>query len=344
MIKLPTYGITKIAGILAVAILFSACRGKISEKPPIHPNMNMDQQPRKEAQEVNTFFEDNRSMRQPVEGTVARGLKKDDLAYYKGVDANGNWVEEIPVEVTKSFLYRGKDRYEIFCTPCHGITGDGRGIIMTGQYGYVPAPTYHSDRLRNAPDGQLYSAIYDGIRNMPSYATQIPVEDRWAIVSYIRALQESQNVPEDVVREYDVDLAALQDSARKQLEAEAQLAEAEAQAAEEAGETAAPPVSIDIGKQAVAQNGCAACHNITGEPGGIGPTWKGLFGSEAEVITASGETITVTKDEKYIRESIINPEAKKQVDYAQGVMVSYGYLPDNEIESIIEYIKSLSDN
>ncbi|MEX2605577.1 MAG: cytochrome c, partial [Gracilimonas sp.] len=187
----------KIAGIIAVGISLSACQGQISDKPAVHPNMNMDQQPRKEAQEQNNFFADGRAMRQPVEGTVARGFAKTDRALYEGVDENGDFIDTIPIDLTKSFLYRGQKRYEVFCTPCHGKSGAGDGIIMEGNYGYVPAPSYHEPRVRQLSDGALYSAIYNGVRTMPSYATQIKVEDRWAIVAYIRALQESQNISEE---------------------------------------------------------------------------------------------------------------------------------------------------
>ena len=330
-------GILKIACVFGLGVMLTACRGQLSEKPPIHPNMNMDQQERKEAQEVNKFFDDNRSMRQPVPGTIARGLKKDDTAYYEGVDAQGNWIAENPVELTKSFLYRGQERYDIFCTPCHGGTGDGKGIIMTGGYGYVPAPTYHSDRLREATDGELYSAIYNGVRTMPSYATQIPVEDRWAIVAYIRALQASQNVDESEMNNYDVDLAALQQEYRDEQDRLAAIAEARTK-------EDAPEATPELGEQLVTQNGCIACHNIDGAAGGIGPTWKDLFGSETEGVNDSGERLTVTRDEEYIRESIINPAAFKMVGYEQGVMIAYDYLADHEIDAIVAYIKSLSDN
>ncbi len=322
--------------ILALAFLFGACQGSISEKPPIHPNMNMDQQDRKEAQEVNSFFEDNRSMRQPVAGTIARGLKKDDLAYYEGVDENGEWIAEMPVDMTRDMLYRGKERYEIFCTPCHGATGDGKGIIMVGQYGYVPAPSYHEQRLVDASDGELYSAIYNGVRSMPSYATQVPVEDRWAIVAYIRALQKSQRVDEGQMQQFDVDLAALRSDFEAKQQRQAELAEARKP-------KEAPEPSIDIAKNVITMNACGACHNETGDPGGIGPTWKNLYGSEAQVITDTGEEITVVKDEEYIIESILYPEKKKSVDYAQGVMISY-QLAEHELESIVLYMKSLSDN
>lgn len=330
-------GMFKIAGVFALGITLSACQGQLSEKPPIHPNMNMDQQPRVEAQEENNFFADGRAMRQPVEGTVARGLAKTDRAYYEGVDENGEFIDYIPVDLTKSFLYRGKERYEIYCTPCHGQTGAGDGVIMEGNYGYVPAPSYHDQRVRDLSDGELYSAIYNGVRTMPSYSTQVPVEDRWAIVAYIRALQESQNINEQEIQEYPVDLSALQEEFTKEKARQDSIAAARAP-------KDAPEPTVDLGKEVITANGCAACHNEDGSPGGIGPTWAGLFGSEGEVITADGETITVTKDEDYIRESIVSPEAKKPVDYAQGVMASYSYLAEHEIEAIVLYIKNLSEN
>lgn len=335
--NMTSKGLFKAAAVLALGFAMTACKGQLSEKPPIHPNMNMDQQPRKEAQEENNFFADGRSMRQPVEGTVARGLAKTDTEYYAGVDASGEYVDEMPVEITKSMLYRGKERYDVFCSVCHGQTGVGNGIIMEGNYGYVPAPSYHIERLRNAPDGELYSAIYNGVRSMPSYATQIPVEDRWAIVAYIRALQESQSVTEEDMMAYGVDLATLQADYSKEQARLDSLAEAR-----KPDEKIEP--TVDAGKQVASANGCVACHNATGEPGGIGPTWAGAFGQEAEVITQDGETITITKDEEYIRESIVAPDAKKAVEYQNGVMASFSYLPENEIESLVLYIKSLSDN
>ncbi len=330
-------GMFKIAGAFALGISLSACQGQLSEKPPIHPNMNMDQQSRFEAQEQNNFFADGRSMRQPVEGTVARGLAKLDKAYYEGVDKNGDYIDHNPIDLTKAFLYRGKERYDIFCTPCHGQTGAGDGIIMAGNYGYVPAPSYHDPRLMDMAEGELYSAIYNGVRTMPSYATQIPVEDRWAIVAYIRALQESQNITREELQAYDVDIAAL----------ESEYSDAKAkQEAEEAAKapSEAPKASATLGKELVVANGCMACHNEDGAPGGIGPTWKEMYGSESEGVNAAGETITITKDEDYIHESIVDPEAKKTKGYEQGVMTSYSYLADHEIESIVLYLKTLSDN
>lgn len=182
--------------LMAVFVLFAAgCQGSLSENPPLHFNQNMDFQERYDAQEANDFFEDGRAMRAPVRGTVARGHLKEDTAFWTGRDASGNFVSDNPLTVDMALLERGREQYEIFCSMCHGLAGDGQGIIMTGGYGYVPAPTYHSDMVRAQPDGYLYDALTWGVRSMPGYGTQIKVEDRWAIVAYVRALQRSQAAP-----------------------------------------------------------------------------------------------------------------------------------------------------
>ncbi|MDZ7658512.1 c-type cytochrome [Fodinibius sp.] len=291
----------------------------------------MDQQKRFEAQEKNEFFADNRAMRKPVDGTIARGNLKEDKALYQGINEDSSFVEDIPVDVTKSFIYRGKDQYEVFCTPCHGIAGDGNGIIMANNYGYVPAPSFHIERLRNQSDGYLYSVIANGIRNMPSYATQISVKDRWAIVAYVRALQKSQNVSEDEIQEYDVDLAALEEDYQEQLAAE--QAKKEAQASGDGGE-----VSVERGKTIAQNNGCTTCHSIDGSKM-VGPTWQNLYGSERTFDDGS----TATADEEYLTESIVNPSAKVVEGYPPS-MVSYDFLSDSKINSLVEYIKSLSEN
>ncbi len=178
---------------LCLGLLFMAgCRGMTSSKPPVHPNLNMDYQERFEAQEPNAFFADGRAMRQPVPGTIARGFLREDTRLYFGREADGSLVQTNPVPLTRAVMERGQKRYNIYCAPCHGQAGDGLGVIMRGNYGYVPAPTYHSDFLRGVEDGHLFDVISNGVRNMPAYGYHIPVEDRWAIVAYIRALQRSQ--------------------------------------------------------------------------------------------------------------------------------------------------------
>lgn len=186
-----------LTGLVLVAVLLSGCRDTRSGNPPIHPNLDMDFQQKFGPQEANPFFEDNAAMRAPVPGTVARGNLKDNSALYRGRDADGNYIDRVPITVDRQVLERGQERYDIYCTPCHGKTGDGNGIIMRGDYGYTPAPSYHIDRLRQAPDGYLYDAIANGVRTMPAYGQKVPVKDRWAIVAYIRALQRSQNAELD---------------------------------------------------------------------------------------------------------------------------------------------------
>jgi mono/diheme cytochrome c family protein len=164
----------------------------------------MDFQEKFQPQAYNPLFEDKAAMRKPPSGTVARGQRRADSELYEGRTENGEYVERIPIAVTRTVLERGQDRYNVYCTPCHGQSGKGNGIIMQGDYGYTPASSYHVDRLRQVTDGYLYDVIANGVRNMPAYAQQIPVRDRWAIVAYIRALQRSQNarpetLPESVV-------------------------------------------------------------------------------------------------------------------------------------------------
>ncbi len=189
--------------VLFGGMILAGCRGGVSEKPPIHLNQNMDAQERFEAQEANPFFADGRAMRQPVFGTVARGMLKEDTRYFRGQEADSSYVQDIPVPITREFVLRGRDRYNIYCAVCHDLAGSGQGIIMTGNYGYTPAPSYHDPIVaaRMADDGYVFDVITNGSASklMPGYAQQIPVVDRWAITAYIRALQRSQNATaEDV--------------------------------------------------------------------------------------------------------------------------------------------------
>lgn len=176
----------------AMMLVLVSCQGSLSENPPLHFNQNMDFQEKFEAQEANPFFADGLGMRAPVRGTVARGFLKEDVVFWTGRNEDGSFADN-PLEIDLALLERGKEQYEIFCSVCHGLAGDGQGIIMTGGYGYVPAPTYHSDLIRAQPDGYMYDALTWGIRSMPGYGTQVKANDRWAIVAYIRALQRSQS-------------------------------------------------------------------------------------------------------------------------------------------------------
>lgn len=199
---------------VALPLALTGCRGMKSERSPIHINPNMDHQERFEEQEANPFFADGSSMRMPVPGTVARGFLRTtaNAPFELGREASGQFVAASPLNADPGLLERGRERYDIYCTPCHGYSGDGRGIIMAGNggqgYGFVPAPTYHSDFLRDAPDGYIYDVMANGVRSMPSYGHEIAPADRWAIVAYIRALQLSQNAGAENVPQPELDRLA----------------------------------------------------------------------------------------------------------------------------------------
>lgn len=171
--------------VLGAAILLSGCRGQTSHKPPLWILHGMELQPRYNAFEGNTFFADGRNMRTPPEGTVARGLLREDDAFYRGGGAKP--VARNPLPVTQELMERGQARYQIYCAPCHASTGAGNGPVV--QRGFLPPPNLHDARILALSDGEIFQVITNGIRNMPSYAKQIPEEDRWAITAYIRALQ-----------------------------------------------------------------------------------------------------------------------------------------------------------
>lgn len=182
--------------LMVVAGVLGACRGQTSSEPPIVPLRNMYQQQRYNPQAHSAFFSDGRTMRTPVEHTVAREAVID-VAIGTGRNDNGiGYVESIPAAVTGRFgsaaamVDRGQARYDIYCRPCHDGTGSGQGTVV--KRGMVTPPSFHEDRIKHMPDGQLFATISNGVRNMPAYRAQIPNEDRWAIVSYVRALELSQ--------------------------------------------------------------------------------------------------------------------------------------------------------
>ena len=157
---------------------------------------DMDNQDKVKTQKANAMFADGRGMRLPPEGTVARDEVVGNPGLTEGM-VDGVWVEAFPVPVDEALLTRGRERFEIYCAVCHGYSGEGDGMInkranslMEGTW--VPPTNLVSDAVVARPVGHLYNTIRRGIRNMPPYAAQIPVEDRWAIVSYVRALQLSR--------------------------------------------------------------------------------------------------------------------------------------------------------
>lgn len=156
----------------------------------------MYDQPKYEPLQRSDFFRDQRSARTPPAGTVARGHLRDDPHLYDGLE-NGAPATSFPFVVTREVLARGQERYNIFCMPCHDMAGTGNGMVV--QRGYKRPVSFHDQRLRDSPPGYFYIAIKNGFGQMPDYADQIPVRDRWAIVAYIRALQYSWNASIDDV-------------------------------------------------------------------------------------------------------------------------------------------------
>ena len=174
-----------------------------SEKPPIHLFSDMDNQPRYKAQMRNRLFADRRAMRPQVEGTVARGRLHENDALVHG-RIGEEWIMAVPLDIDRPLLERGRERYDIFCSPCHGLAGYGDGPVAKRadslQEGTWTLPSsFHTELVRSRPAGHLYNTIANGIRSMPAYGQQIAIEDRWAIVAYVRALQKSQHADvEDV--------------------------------------------------------------------------------------------------------------------------------------------------
>lgn len=154
----------------------------------------MHDQPKLQPLERSDFFSDGRASRPPVDGAVARGDLRDDTHLYTGF-VDGELAETFPFAVTREVVDRGHQRFDIFCSPCHGRIGDGQGTVV--QRGFQRPPSYHIERLRQAPAGHFYNVIANGKGRMYSFNDRIQPNDRWAIVAYIRALQVSQNVSVD---------------------------------------------------------------------------------------------------------------------------------------------------
>jgi mono/diheme cytochrome c family protein len=197
-----------LVALAAIGFAAAGCRGQTSGDPPVLLERNMYDSERYNPESYSEFFSDHRTMREPVEGTVARDRYEDDPEAATGLlpDKTG-YVMTIPVAIAQRaggldrMISRGHERFGIYCAPCHGQTGDGKGIVVCKRdkvtdpcesRGFPPLPSYEDPRIRHMPDGQLFATITHGVRTMPSYAAQIPILDRWAIVSYVRALQVSQ--------------------------------------------------------------------------------------------------------------------------------------------------------
>jgi mono/diheme cytochrome c family protein len=150
----------------------------------------MHDQPKYIPLRESTFFNDGRSARPLVAGTVARGQLHEDALLYTG-KVNGADATVFPFPIDERVMVRGQERFNIYCSPCHARTGSGDGMVV--RRGYRRPPSFHDDRLRSAPIGHFLDVVSNGFGAMPDYAAQIPAEDRWAIVAYIRALQLSEH-------------------------------------------------------------------------------------------------------------------------------------------------------
>jgi mono/diheme cytochrome c family protein len=175
MVKLRKFSPLGLLAVLALA----GCRQDMHDQPRFKPFAKSD------------FYSDLRSERPPVEGTVARGELHADTYFYTGKIGN-NPGDYMPFPVTQEVLDRGRQRFDIFCAPCHSRTGDGNGTVPARGFPRKP-PSYHTERLRKTPLGYFFDVITNGFGIMPDYASQIPARDRWCIVAYIKALQLSQD-------------------------------------------------------------------------------------------------------------------------------------------------------
>jgi mono/diheme cytochrome c family protein len=191
--------------------LIARARVDTSPNPPVHIFQGMDIQPKYKPQDVARVFADNRAMRPVVPGTVARGDIINDDHYLRG-KLGEEWATTYPsqIEITQPLLQRGQQQFNIYCAPCHGWNGAGQGpihqrAVALQQPTWVPPTSLVSQTVRDRPHGHIYNSITNGIRNMAGYGTQIEVEDRWAIVAYIRSLQLSRNASVEAVPPEDRD-------------------------------------------------------------------------------------------------------------------------------------------
>jgi mono/diheme cytochrome c family protein len=305
-----------LVAIVPVALL--GCRGWTSEQPPVHLNPNMDTQVKYKPYRASKFFEDGRAMRMPVEGTVPRtltGAEERDADFLALADdmytgqVDGKDILGFPegFEVNETVLARGQERYNIFCAPCHAKDGAGNGTVAR-RYP-IPPPTFHQERIQNLALGNIFQTITHGKNwpNMPSYAAQVSVKDRWAIIAYLRALMRTQNPAIGLVPDPNaqpVDPSTIQDD----------------------------PVAKG---EAIYKQVCIACHSLDGNAV-VGPTFKGIWG-RAGKDTNGGE---YTVDEAYVIESIKEP-SKRIAGGFMPVMPPQPQLTDDDIQAIIAYMKTL---
>lgn len=165
--------------LVLAAVLALGCRNEMYDQAKVKPLSE------------GTFFANGQNARPLPPDTVARGFLREDKAMYAGIAPSGSFVSELPIPLTRELLERGHQRFDIFCSPCHGKQGNGLGMIV--QRGFKQPSSFHVDRLRQQPIGYFFDVMTQGFGQMSSYASQVPPEDRWAIAAYLRALQLSQH-------------------------------------------------------------------------------------------------------------------------------------------------------
>jgi mono/diheme cytochrome c family protein len=188
---LSACGLARLAVVLASVAVLAGCRQDMHDQAKLEPL------------EAAAFFADGAAARPLPPNTVARGQLREDRPFYTGFVADRVWVEELPVELTPELLARGRERFTVYCTPCHDRTGSGRGMIV--QRGFKQPPSYHQERLRQVPIGYFFDVISNGFGAMSSYAAQVKPADRWAIAAWVRVLQRSQHAPVQTLPESDVE-------------------------------------------------------------------------------------------------------------------------------------------
>ena len=195
------YFLVIFAVIVVAVIAIAGKRGSFSRRPPIEVFPDMDRQLKLRPQQPNGFFANGLSSQLPVEGTIARSkpiqtiagpvFPFEDAPVNTGrITGTTNFVETNPLPVTATLLHRGQERFTIYCAPCHGAQADGNGV--TKKLGMAVVANLHDKRIVEMPDGEIFNTVTHGKNLMQSYAAQVPVEDRWAIIAYVRALQLSR--------------------------------------------------------------------------------------------------------------------------------------------------------
>jgi mono/diheme cytochrome c family protein len=176
---------------VAAVVSIAGFRGARFRQPPLEVFPDMKRQPKLRPQKPSAFFPDPRTSRLPVPGTVPTGALLEDTAVATGrIPGTTNWVAANPLPFTAELLARGRERYTIYCSPCHSAVGDGNGVIT--KYGLLRAGNYHDPRIVRMADGEIFNTITQGKNQMAAYASQVPVMDRWAIIAYLRALERTR--------------------------------------------------------------------------------------------------------------------------------------------------------